>query len=231
MEAKKLEVDSQIKEWVEESKSLRIFVFGKTGIGKSSLINSLLDIDRAEEGASLYLQTKGVESFTECRSTSLNTVQLTVNDVEVTIWDSPGLKYLYYDEKLTIEEIQKNCKDIDIFIYCTPFTQIRIMQDDFDSILVLSNSLGNEIWDKALIALTFANKVCLPPSSRDSLEEYFRKRISGWGEVLRLAITKAGVKKENAEAVPIILASYRDILLPAGTTEEDWLSTFWRECL
>ena len=117
MEAKKLEVDSQIKEWVEESKSLRIFVFGKTGIGKSSLINSLLDIDRAEEGASLHLQTKGVESFTECRSTSLSTVQLTVNDVEVTIWDSPGLKYLYYDEKLTIEEIQINCKDIDIFSY------------------------------------------------------------------------------------------------------------------
>ena len=105
------------------------------------------------------------------------------------------------------------------------------MQDDFDSILALSNSLGNEIWDKALIALTFANKVCLPPSSRDSLEEYFRKRISGWGEVLRLAITKAGVKKETAEAVPIIPASYRDIPLLAGTTEEDWLSVFWRECL
>ena len=97
-------------------------------------------------------------------------------------------------------------------------------------ILVLSNSLGNEIWDKALIALAFANKVCLPPSSQDSLEEYFRKRISGWGEVLRLATTIAGVKKENAEAVPIIPASYRDIPLPAGTTE-DWLSVFWRECL
>ena len=228
MEAKKLEVDSQIKEWVEERKSLRIFVFGKPGVGKSSLINTLLGIDRAKEGASLYLQTKGTESFTECRSTS---VQLTINDVEVTIWDSPGLKYPYNDVKLIIEEIQKNCKDIDIFIYCIQFTQIKITQYDFDLILALSNSLGHEIWDKALIALTFANNVCLPPSSQDSLQEHFRKCISGWSEALRYAITKAGVKKENAEAVPIIPASYRDIPLPAGTTEEDWISVFWRECL
>lgn len=82
-----------------------------------------------------------------------------------------------------------------------------------------------------MIALTFANEVHLPPSSRDSLEEHFQKRVSDWSEELRNVIEIAGVEKEIAEAVPIIPTSYRDIPLPTGTTDENWLSTFWGECL
>ena len=68
-----LEIDTQIKEWVDGSKSLRIFVFGKTGAGKSSLINTLLGTERAEEGGRIFSQTKKVESYTE-RGGGLSTV-------------------------------------------------------------------------------------------------------------------------------------------------------------
>ena len=188
-----METITRIKEWVDGSKSLRIFVFGKTGVGKSSLINTLLGIERAEEGAGVYSQTKGVESYTE-RGGSLhvNSIQLTVNDVEVTMWDSPGLRDPFADEKLTIEAIKRNCKNIDLFIYCTPLTQTRIEQGNFDSILALSNGLGNDIWDRALIALTFANKFDLPQTLRQgSTEQQFDKRVSDWSKALRYAIMKA----------------------------------------
>lgn len=122
----------EIKECVDETKSLRIFIFGKTGVGKSSLINSLLGIERAKEGASIYSQTKGVEGYTKSKSAriTLHTFPVVIKDVIVTVYDSPGLKDPFTNEKLTIEEIQKNCRDIDLFIYCTQFTQSRIGQDD-----------------------------------------------------------------------------------------------------
>ena len=148
------EIDTQIKEWMDRSKSLRIFVFGKSGVGKSSLINTLLGTERAEEGASIFSQTKRVESYTERGGSQhvLSSMQLMINDVEITVWDSPGLRDPYTDDKVTVEEIKMNCKNIDLFIYCTPLNQARIGQDDVDSILALSNGLGNHIWEKALIA-------------------------------------------------------------------------------
>ena len=158
---------------------------------------------------------------------------MTINDVEITVWDSPGLRDPFTDEKQTIEEIEKNCKNVDLFIYCTPFNQIRIGQDDFDSILALSSGLGNDIWDKALIALTFANQVNLQVPQmqlQDSSEQQFDKRVSDWKEALRYAIMKTGVKKEVAEGIPIVPASYHDIPIP-GSRMKDWFSVFWSECL
>ena len=220
-----LEIDTRIKEWVDGSKSLRIFVFGKTGVGKSSLLNTLLGTERAEEGGSIFSQTKRVESYTERGGSqhALSSMQLMINDVEITIWDSPGLRDPYADDKLTVEEIKTNCKNIDLFIYCTSLKQIRIRRDDVHSILALSNGLGNHIWEKTLIALTFAN-------SLQHTEQQFDRHVSDWKELLRHFIIKAGIKKEVAEGIPIVPASYRDIPIP-GSRMKDWFSVFWNECV
>ena len=216
--------------WVEHSKSrgLRIFVFGKTGVGKSSLINTLLGKKVAEEGEDIYSQTRAVTSYTEQRS--IKTVHETIEGVNVTMWDSPGLKDPQTDESQTLKDIKENCKDIDIFVYCTSLTQRRIGQDEYDSIINLTRVLGDGIWRKGLIALTFANEVRPSPSSCATAEEYFRKRVSDWGEALRNAILKAGVNNKIVKEVSIIPTSYRELPLP-DTTGADWFSAFWSACL
>ena len=224
------ELQPLVKEWVEHSKSrgLHIFVFGKTGVGKSSLINTLLGKEIAEEGEDIYSQTRAVTSYTEQRT--IKTVHQMIEGVEVTMWDSPGLKDPDTDESQTLKDIKENCKDIDIFVYCTSLTQTRIGQDEYDSIMNLTHTLGDGIWSRGLIALTFANEVRPSPSSRATAGEYFRKRVSDWGDALRNAIRKTGVNDKIVKEVPVIPTSYRELPLP-DTTAGDWFSAFWSACL
>ena len=133
------------------------------------------------------------------------------------------------DERLILKDIVENCRDVDIFVYCTSLTQMRLGQDDLNSIRNLTQALGDDIWKKGLIALTFANEIQVCPSSQDSLEDYFRKRVSDWGEALQFAVTKASANGKDAEAIPcqlFLLYSYRNIPLP-DSTGADWFLVVW----
>ena len=218
------------EELVAQSKSrgLRIFIFGKTGVGKSSLINTLFGKKIAEEGESIYSQTREVVAYAENRS--ITTVHSTIDDIDITLWDSPGLKDPETNEEQTLRDIQKNCRDVDIFVYCTSLTQRRIGQDEFDSIENLTRTIGEDLWKKGLIALTFANELCPPPLSTKSAEEYLYERVSDWRTALRSAVVKSGVNKKDAEGIPVVPTGYQNYPLP-GTTKDEWVFVFWSECL
>ena len=206
----------------------RIFIFGKTGAGKSSLINTLLHQKVAKEGESLRAQTSRVEphthgvDWTDCGIERLEEFKTTINDVPVTLWDSPGLNDPYTNGEETLKEIKANCKGVDLFVYCIQITQPRAGQDEFDSIAKLTNALGKDIWKSALIALTFANEV------KPATAEVLTNRVSQWKMVLLDAFERAGIPKNDATKIPVIPASYRQKPLPGI---EDWYGAFWIECV
>ena len=148
----------------------------------------------------------------------------------MTLWDSPGLKDPDTDEEQTLRDIQENCRDIDVFVYCTSLTQTRIGQDEFDSIANLTRVLGDSIWKRGLIALTFANEVRPPPFSKEDIKEYFQTRVSDWREAMRFAVMKAGVSEVDVDSIPVVPTGYRNLPLP-GATKDDWFSEFWTKCL
>ena len=222
------EAQKTIKGWAAKSTSLRIVIFGKTGAGKSSLINTLFNEQVAKEGGTIYAETKVVSSHTKM-------ITLTVNDVCVTLWDTPGLKDPFSDGEETIRSIREACsvRNIDLFVYCTRFDQTRLGQDDVDCIRDITKAFGDGIWKRALFALTFANKTNIPPSSNtQSIREYFQLREKEWRDglhrLLKMKVNLDEIPVGKIDSIPVVATGYRDSPLPDG---RNWFTDFWEACL
>ena len=215
-------VPEHLKKWFGGAKSATILVTGKTGAGKSSLINGIVGQEVAKEGHELDRGTTEVESF-ECK----------YHDVDITIWDSPGLQDGLDKEEEYVKDMQsKGCANSDLFLYCAPMNENRLKQEDIDAIRKLTKGLGSSIWKNALFVLTFANKVEPPPVRGEKLTperrkkkvlEHFKKRLAEWKKKLQEAVVKAGVDAKIAAHIPVVPAGY-DVDLP---DRDNWLSPLW----
>ena len=210
-----------IYSWVLGSKSLNILIFGKIGTGKSSLINTLLKEQVAEEGEGIYSKTKAVESYTR----TIRPIETIINNVRVTLWDTPGLRDPFTDGKKTLNAISNVCGNVDLFLFCTRLDQTRLCQDDVDAIRDLTAALGENIWKRAIFALTFANKT--HPSSGGPNAEYLQAREAEWKRGLR-DLVRAQVENINPSTIPVISTGYKEEPLPGG---REWFIRFWEACL
>lgn len=210
-----------IHQWVSRSKSLDILIFGKIGVGKSSLINTLLKEQVAEEGSGLYSVTKKVEAYTR----TIRPIKTIINDVRVTLWDTPGLRDPFEDGKKTLDAISEVCQDVDLFLFCTRMDQTRLGQDDVDAIRELTETLGEGIWKRAIFALTFANKTS-PPSGQPS-PDYLTSREQEWQAGFREAV-KRHAGSIDVGSIPVVPTGYKEEPLPDG---REWFTPFWEACL
>ena len=207
--------------WVFGSKSLNILIFGKIGAGKSSLINTLLKEQVAEEGEGIYSKTKEVESYTR----TIRPIETIIHDVRVTLWDTPGLRDPFTDGKKTMSAISEVCCNVDLFIFCTRLDQTRLSHDDVDAIRDLTAALGENIWKRAIFALTFANKT--HPSSGQPDPDYLQSRVAEWESGLR-DLVRTQVENINSSTIPVIPTGYKEEPLPDGGK---WFTPFWEACL
>ena len=200
---------------------IRILVTGKTGTGKSSLINGLIGDNVTEEGSSLDPTTTKVEQFNR-----------TVRGVPMLVFDSPGLQDGTENEKDYLLDMERNCKKVDLVLYTMKMTDKRLHPEDVEAMKKLTNAFGEKFWESSVFVMTFANEVRNPekPDDEDENRIYFEKTLDKWKKKLPVIVEKElNVSKKVARRIPVVPAGYyKNIHLPG---RRYWFSQFWKSAL
>uniref|UniRef100_A0A1X7TD21 AIG1-type G domain-containing protein n=1 Tax=Amphimedon queenslandica TaxID=400682 RepID=A0A1X7TD21_AMPQE len=133
------------------SKDIQIVVLGKTGAGKSALINSIIDLEKeiAEESAHVEQCTDTVRLY---RCSNI------IPGVNVTVVDTPGLQGIHQQEQLYIQEMKSKCQEVTLILYCMNMTDRRLTNDDLGAMKKLHQAFGSKFLERVVFVLTFANK-------------------------------------------------------------------------
>lgn len=181
---------------------------GRTGVGKSSTINSLLGTDIAPVGA-YEPTTFEVKDF-----------RLSRNGIDFIVYDTPGLCDDLEErgnDHLYISKMRNTIKEIDCLWFVTRMDETRVTNDEKRAIRIITDALGPQIWQHSIILFTFATAQ-LPPNQ--TFDSHIQNRMN----VLRKEIAQyAGAI--NAESIPAVpVENMPPKKLPDGS---DWLGELW----
>ena len=209
----------RFEEWLQgTNKTLNILVTGKTGVGKSRLVNALVGRPVAAEGRTKDSCTVAMAPYS-----------VVIESIKVFVWDSRGLQDDTYNEELHLQDLQKINDEhgFDVFIYCLKMDDSRFYSEDKNAIRKLTDRLGPQnLWKNAVVALTFANRIA-DPDDGDELE-YFSRELSEWKKAIYDILTELRVDPDTRSALSIVPAgNYKKLQLP---TCQNWLSELWVCC-
>lgn len=198
--------------------SVKILLSGKTGVGKSHLTNALIGEELAKEGWNIDPQTDKVTGY-----------QFLKNDVNVTVFDTPGLADATGNDEEYLKKMKEDVSDLDLFLFCTEMNATKFRTDDLETMKKVTMTFGPKIWDHAVVVLTFANKVPLSPSSKTKVmseENIFVDRFLDFNRKIKdVLIRQLDVPEAAAINVPFVPAG--DSGEPRLPDRENWLTAFW----
>ncbi len=204
-----------LRDWFDGINSVNILLTGKTGTGKSTLVNSIVGAVKAHVGHSLNADTQDVKSF-----------KVEINGVKIKVWDSPGLQDGTGNEKDYLEDMKRRCNNYDLVLYCTSMRDARFGGDDRKAMEKLTEAFGENFWKHVMVVITFANEYSAKPP-----RPTYAEKCKQFEEIIPRFL-KEDLKNAArvAEAVPVVPAGC--IIAGEPTSRQlpncqDWLSALW----
>jgi GTP-binding protein EngB required for normal cell division len=183
-----------------------VFVLaGRTGVGKSSTVNSLLGREVAKVG-----------KF-EPTTVSVETYNHEINGINFTIVDTPGLcddlEEASNDQEY-LNMMKSKIKQMVSMWFVSRLDETRVSSDEKKGIKLISKAFGKEAWDCSVIIFTYANSI-----SASEYQEAVDKRT----ELIRKEIAKY-VGEDIANQIPSIAVDNQSETTPDG---KKWLGEFF----
>jgi len=185
-------------------RKLSVLLVGRTGVGKSSTLNTISGREVAETGDAL-------PTTAFCYSYDAE-----INGVPSRIVDTPGLADGMNMDSTYIDWIRSEVgkSGVDCMLFVTMLHETRVRTDEIQAIELVTNAFGAQVWRRSLILMTFADY--FPDSTR------YAQRNMRRPAPIREAIAKATSDRTIADAIPFVSLTNLSDLNPDGRR---WLGT------
>jgi len=194
---------SKLKEG--KDRRLSFLLTGRTGVGKSSTVNSLIGKEVAPIGD--Y----------EATTMSVETYNADIDGIRFTVIDTPGLcddlEEMENDEKY-LSMIKAKIKGFDCLWFVTRLDETRVSSDEKRGIKLISEALGTDVWKHSIIVFTFACNV-----NNEKYKETVTKRT----ELIRKEIARH-TTESVANEIPAVAVDNNAKNLPDGS---EWLGELY----
>ena len=196
--------DIDVAKCFKQAFSLNILVCGRTGVGKSSLINNLVGKevckvnDPGLEGGNLNGGT-----------TEVSEIKANTDNVSVTIYDSPGLLCGLQDgaaDERYLQNMYDKCKDVDLVLYCMEMTASHYTAAEIRATWLITRRFQPEFWNRCVLVMTKANMVQIPPNQKGKEREYHERLYDNIIKRFCKELVEQGVSTAIANELPGVTA-------------------------